>query len=297
SVADLFDAKVLEQMGATASSAARGRVPVRLNMNLSGVLEKPTIGFTIQALELDPAIKSYVDQSLSLLRTNESELNKQVFGLLVMNRFLPTGSTGDVLTSGNYAGATAANTVSEFLSSQLSNYLGNLLDYSGNSALKNLDINIGYRQYDQLTTKADISTPAVDTRRELQLALQQRLLNNRLTINAGTNLDFGSAAQYDPNGQGGNSGNRSVIPTGDFQIQYALTPDGRWSAKAFNRTNYDYYNSRNTNRTGVGIAFRKEFDKPKELFTRKEKKPKKQKPEPLPIIPPVPQENKVEELK
>ena len=61
---------------------------------------------------------------------------------------LPTGTTTDVLGKGNYAGATAANTVSEFLSSQLSNYLGNLLDYSGNNALKNLDINIGFRQYD-----------------------------------------------------------------------------------------------------------------------------------------------------
>lgn len=275
SVADLFDARVLEQMGNTASSAARGRVPVKLFMNLSGVLEKPTIGFTIQAYDLDPSVRSYVDQSLNLLRTNEAEMNKQVFGLLVMNRLLPTGSTTDVLGRGNYAGSTAANTVSEFLSSQLNNYLGNLLDYSGNDALRNLDINIGYRQYDQQSTRTDINGPTTDTRRELQLALQQRLLNNRLTINAGTNLDFGSSTQYDPNNQSSTS--RSVIPTGDFQIQYALTPDGRWSAKAFNRTNYDYYNSRNTNRTGIGISFRKDFDKPSELFGKRKKKAPKDK--------------------
>lgn len=271
---DLFNTQEVSGSGQIFSNILRSRIPVSLLMNLTGVLERPNINFTIRALDADPTIKSQVDQKLSLLKTNDAELNKQVFGLLVMNRFLPSGTTGDVLGKGNYAGATAANTVSEFLSSQLSNYLGNLFDYSGNSALQNLDINIGYRQYDQQDVTQVTGTNALDTRRELQLALQQRLLNNRLTINAGTNLDFGNSTQVDNNGTPV-SGSRSVIPTGDFQIQYALTPDGRWSAKAFNRTNYDYYNSRNTNRTGIGISYRKEFDKASELFTAPKKKPKK----------------------
>ncbi len=273
SVSDLFLESELESNALLASSA-RNRVPVKLLMNLSGILEKPNIAFAIQAQELDPTIKSYVEQKLNLLKTNESELNKQVFGLLVMNRFLPNGSTTDALGKSNFAGATAANTVSEFLSSQLSNYLGNLLDYSGNDALRNLDIKLGYRQYDQSTYTNNTSTVGsntLDTRRELQLALQQRLLNNRLTINAGGNIDFGNSTATDPIT---GAGSRSVIPTGDFQIQYSLTADGRWSAKAFNRTNYDYYNSRNTNRTGVGISYHKEFDKPSELFMRSDKKKK-----------------------
>lgn len=272
SVSDLFLPSELESNSLLASSA-RNRVPVKLFMNLTGILEKPNIAFSIQAYDVDPTIRSYVDQKLNLLKLNESDLNKQVFGLLVMNRFLPNGSTTDALGKGNYAGATAANTVSEFLSSQLSNYLGNLLDYSGNDALRNLDINIGYRQYDQSNLSPTVvGTNSLDTRRELQLALQQRLLNNRLTINAGGNIDFGNSTNTDPNT---GAGSRSVIPTGDFQIQYSLTPDGRWSAKAFNRTNYDYYNSRNTNRTGVGISYRREFDTPRELFTNPNKKKKK----------------------
>lgn len=271
SVTDLFTDLELSQ-NPILQSSARNRVPIKLFMNLTGILEKPNIAFAIQALEVDPTIRSYVEQKLNLLKINESDLNKQVFGLLVMNRFLPNGTTTDALGKGNYAGATAANTVSEFLSSQLNNYLGNLLDYSGNSALRNLDINIGYRQYDQTTSSPTVvGTSTLDTRRELQLALQQRLLNNRLTINAGGNIDFGNSTATDPST---GAGSRSVIPTGDFQIQYSLTADGRWSAKAFNRTNYDYYNSRNTNRTGIGISYRKEFDKPSELFIKTDKKKK-----------------------
>ena len=182
-----------------------------------------------------------------------------------MNRFLPST---DALRNVNYGG-TAANTVSEFVSSQLSNYLSSLLGYAN---VKDLDINIGYRQYDDLNSidNGTGATPLTSqTRRELQLALSQKFLNNRLSLNAGGNLDFGSAQVT----EGG--GARAVIPTGDFQIEYTLTPDGAWRAKAFNKTNYDYYNSRNTNRTGVGISYRKEFDKASDLFKKKKSKKKK----------------------
>ena len=272
STADLFNEDELKNMGNVASAAARNRVTTRLMLNLTGILARPNIGFNIQTIDLDPSVKTYVEQKLSVVKTSEAELNKQVFGLLVMNRFLPSGSTGDVLGSGNYAGSTAANTVSEFLSARINNYLSNLFGYTGNNALQNLDINLGYRQYDQLNTGNPVvgTSSSFDTRRELQLALQQRLLNNRLTINAGGNLDFGNNTAVDPI-TGVPAASRSVIPTGDFQVQYALTPDGRWSAKAFNRTNYDYYNSRNTNRTGIGISYRQEFDKPSDLLPKKRK--------------------------
>lgn len=261
-------------------SAAKSRVPIQLLLKLTGVLEKPNVAFDIKAIDPDPSIKSYVEQQLNLLKTNEAELNKQVFGLLVMNRFLPqTNGTSSIVNTG-YLGGTAANTVSEFLSSQLSSYISNLLDYT---AVKNLDINIGYRQYDQTSVSTDGSgtQQLTNTRRELQLALEQRLLNNRLVINAGGNLDFGSNTVND-NGST-QSGSRSVIPTGDFQIEYLLTKDGTWRAKAFNRTNYDYYNSRNNNRTGMGISYRKEFDKVTDLIPFRKKK--KKQPESSPLTP------------
>ncbi len=270
SIRDLFDEGTdLKDVNPQTKAAAQGRVTVKLLMHLTGVLERPTIGFDFQVMDPDPVLKSYVEQKFATLKINENEMNKQVFSLLVMNRFFPTTSSNTV---SNYIGGAATNTVSEFLSSQLSNYLGNLLDYTGNDALQNLDFNIGYRQYDQttLTNSNNTTSPTgLDTRRELQLALQQRLLNNRLTINAGGNFDFGNSTSIDSS-----KGARGVIPTGDFQIQYALTADGRWRAKAFNRTNYDYFNSRNSNRTGIGISYSQEFDKPSELFRKPAKKKK-----------------------
>jgi len=258
------------------SAAAMNRIPIQLLLNLTGVLEQPTISFNIKAIDVDPAIKSYVDQKLAYLQTNDAEMNKQVFGLLVMHQFLPASTTtASALSSSNYIGGAAASTVSEFLSSQFSNYLGDLFAYTGNSTLSNLDTRFGVNQYSTNFAPSGPATggqSAIDTRTEVQLALQQRLLNNRITINAGGNLDFGSST--DPTLAGGTATNKSVIPTGDFQIEYSLTPDGRWRAKAFNRTNYDYYNARNENRTGVGLSYRREFDKPGDLFKKNPKKPK-----------------------
>jgi hypothetical protein len=64
-----------------------------------------------------PSYRSYVDNKIQIIRSNDAELNKQVFGLLVMNRFLPTNSSSvnDPLTSGRYLGGSVANTVSEFI--------------------------------------------------------------------------------------------------------------------------------------------------------------------------------------
>ncbi len=258
------------------NSAMQSRAPVDLLLKINGVLERPQVSFDIKVVDPDPNIKSYVDQKMTLLRANETEMNKQVFGLLVMNQFIPTSvSTQNTIANTSYAGSTAANTVSEFLSSQFSNYLGNLLEFAN---IKNLDFNVGYKQSDQLNTNpASISgttnaATLYKTYSEFQFALQKKFFDQRLSISAGGNLDFGAdITGVSPSGQSGSS-NKSVIPTGDFQVSYSLTPDGGWRAKAFNRTDYDYYNARNTNKTGVGISYRQEFDKPSDLFKKKDKK-------------------------
>jgi hypothetical protein len=237
------------------ASLARARIPVSLLMKLSGILENPDIAFDIKPKDPNPVISTYVDQKLNLLKTNENEMNKQVFGLLVMNRFIPSGTTttGALGTSGALGG-TAANTVSEFVSSQFSSYFNNFL----NQFLKNnsIDFNLGYRQYDQTTTQEQ--ELLTQTRRELQLALSTRLLNNRLTLSAGGNIDFGGTAST--SSSSGATATKSVIPTGNFQVEYSLTEDGRWRAKAFNRTDYDYVSLRNYNKTGIGVSYREEFD-------------------------------------
>ena len=51
--------------------------------------------------------------------------------------------------------------------------------------------------------------------------------------------------------------------------------NGSWRAKTYNRNDYDNFNNRNINKTGIGISFRQDFDNWGELFRRivRKKKP------------------------
>jgi hypothetical protein len=101
--------------------------------------------------------------------------------------------------------------------------------------------------------------------------LTKRFFNNRLAINAGGNLDFGDRYTND---NGSVVNNKTTFVTGDFQIEYTLDKNGAWRAKAYNKGDYDNFNQRNINRTGIGISYRQDFDNLKELFRRRPRKPK-----------------------
>lgn len=251
-----------------AETRARSRIPVKLLMKLSGVLSAPNVAFDIRAIDPDPSIKNLVENRLQIIRNNETELNKEVFGLLVMNRFLPPGNTLNNAVGTDAIGGGVANTLGEFISSQLSLYLNNFFS----NFVNDFDVNFGYRQYNQQGATANGSEdPSLDTRRELQLALTKRFFNDRLSLSAGGNVDFGNTTVVDNTGTGTNRVATANV-AGDFQIEYKLDKDGTWRAKAFNRTDYDNFNLRNRNRTGVGISFRKDFDRIKDLFKKKKKK-------------------------
>ncbi len=252
-----------------AETRARSRIPVKLLMKLSGVLAAPNVAFDIRAIDPDPSIKNLVENRLQIIRTNETELNKEVFGLLVMNRFLPPGNTLNNSMGTESIGGGVANTLGEFVSSQLSLYLNNFFS----NFVNDFDVNFGYRQYNQQGATASGDDAALDTRRELQLALTKRFFNDRLSLSAGGNVDFGNTTVIDNTGTG-TSRVATANVAGDFQLEYKLDKEGTWRAKVFNRTDYDNFNLRNRNRTGVGITFRKDFDKFKELFKKKKKKKK-----------------------
>lgn len=268
-----------------AISRSKNRIVVDLLLKLKGVLSAPEISFDISPQNPDPVIRTYIDNKIQLIRTSDAEMNKQVFGLLVMGKFLPTNSlaAGDATSTRSISGS-VANTVSEFLSSQLSLYLGSFFD---NLNVHDLDFNFNFKQYDDWYGTSANSADNLNTRRELQLALTKRFFNNRLSINVGGNFDFG-----DNKSAGSNtvttSSNPNAYVTGDFQIEYVLDKNGSWRAKTYNKNDYDNFNQRNRNKTGIGLSYRKDFDNWLDLFRRRKKAPV-----PTPIPPAKPEEKPV----
>jgi hypothetical protein len=216
---------------------AKKRVPVDLLLYLKGPLSRPEISFDINMKDLDPALQNFVNEKLTSMKTNTNELNKQVAGLLLTSSFFPS------VIGTNSASSTASSTVSEFLSSQISKYLSSLLG----SFVPGLDFVVSYRPY----STTDASGKSSLNGNEVYFGVNQKFLNNRITLNVGGNVNL----------------NKQLVNTnrfnGDFSLEYQVTKDGRLRLKAFNRSDIDYYTPTEptTNvKTGLGVSYHEEFD-------------------------------------
>lgn len=205
------------------SEAYRKRVPVEVVMSLRDRLLNPEIGFEVKLPSVDESVKAQV---LSALSTDQ-EMNRQVFALIVLNRFLPPPSyvSAGSPTSGGIAGTTGF----ELMSNQISNWLSQLSN--------GFDLGVNYRPGDKITQD------------ELEVAVSTQLFNERLLLSTNVGVQYGAQGQQN---------NNTLV--GDFQLEYLITDDGKLRFKAFSISN-----DRNLNRAdqalttqGAGIGYRRE---------------------------------------
>jgi hypothetical protein len=124
----------------------------------------------------------------------------------------------------------------------VSSTLSNMLSQISND----FNVGINYVPGDQVTAE------------QLEVALSTQLLDDRLTIDG--NIDMSAANA---------SSQKTSSIVGDINVEYKLTPDGRFRVKAFNRSNdLTLFNDYAPYTQGVGIFYRKEFNNLQELFTR-----------------------------
>lgn len=219
-------------------SSYKRRLPVDCRLFLSNKLMNPTITYEINVRGLDPTAQGVVKTILN----NEQEINKQMFGLLVLNQFVPPNAAGQVgrLDAGAGAGASA----SELLSNQVSNWLGQLS--------KDVNIGLNYRAADTYSSE------------EVQLMFSKTLLNDRLTLEG----NVGYLNNQNPAAVSTASGNSNVV--GDFYAEWKLNEDGRLRVKGFNRSNagniITYSQSPYTQ--GLGLFYRQEFNSFQDLLIK-----------------------------
>lgn len=216
------------------NEAYKKRVPVDVVMRLRDKLLNPEIGFEVRLPTVDENVRTQVNSVLS----TEQELNRQVFALIVLNRFVQPPSyagTGSPSSGGNFAGTTT----SELLSNQVSNWLSKMSN--------DFDLGVNYRPGDKITQD------------ELEVAMSTQLFNERLLLSTNLGVAYGA--------QSSTAGNTLI---GDFQVEYLLTPEGRLRVKAFSISN-----DQNLTRTdqvnttqGAGVAYREEFRTFSELWQK-----------------------------
>ena len=223
-------------------TAAKKPVPVGVEMKLNGSLTSPEITFDIIPVNTNNTsqLNFLALQQLQKVRDDPNELSNQIFGLIVLNKFLPmsTSAASAAGVGGQFSGV-YKNTLTEFASAQVSQRLNDA--YYRLTKDDKTQINLNYRLYD----------PTADLRNfnEWNVNLSRRFLNDRLTFDGGLVYDYGKTET-----------SNSTNFAGDFLLQYNLTPDGRVKLKGFKKTEYDILSERNRNRTGLGLSYRREFN-------------------------------------
>lgn len=248
---------LLEQQLSGLSSSEMNQYKQRILFNtllqLKGELLKPEITFDIVTDDKNPSVSSAVldntKAKLEQLRTEESEMNKQVFALLLLNRFV--GENPFESQSGLSAEALARQSVSKILSQQLNNLTADLI--------KGVDLNF------DLESSEDYTSGQKNTRTDLNVGISKRLLNDRLKVSVGSN--FGLEGEARQNEQTTNI-------AGDVTIDYSLSRDGRYMLRAYRKNEYQVALQGQIVETGIGFIITLDYDKFKEIFQKSKSKRK-----------------------
>jgi translocation and assembly module TamB len=240
------------EIGENEKSTYKRSLDYIVGISIKGTLERPVINFTLDISEYNRSNYPVLANKLDRLKQPEfqSELNKQVFGLLVMGGFLPETSAADIDQT-QVATTAIYNSVNALLATQLNRF--------ASQYVKGVNIDVGIQSY------ADYSTPGGKTTTAMDFRVSKSVFNNRLSFEVGGDFDINSDQS------GANTGNNY---RGDAAIIYDLTGNGDKQLKLFNNESYDiiYQEIRNT---GISLIFIREFDKGEKGGRAEDRKGKK----------------------
>ncbi len=212
-------------------------LPFIVSMSVKGTIDRPELSFGLDMPEDSRgAIGGSVYGRITQLKEDEGEINKQVFSLLVMNRFFPaSGSDG---SQGGIANM-ARNNISQALSDQLNNFSDKLMGDTG------FKLNFGVDNY------TDYQGQSAQQRTDLNISAEKSLFNDRLVIKAGTEMNVQGEAR---------PGEENPL-LGNVSIEYLLTKDGRWRITGFRKNEYENVIDGQVYVNGIGLLFQRQFNK------------------------------------
>ena len=197
-----------------------GRIPVDLQLQLSGSMLRPSLDFDVAVPKADSRIQALVDGAL----VSEEEVQRQALGLLTLSRFIPTDPTAAAV-----GGFIQPAQSTQFLANQLGHWISQIAP--------TMDVGLDYAQ------------DALSGEQAVGLALSTQFLNDRLHIEGEVGAQtFGTVQAEDFQIQ---DLTVSFDLTDDGGIQ--LTGHSRQNASMTNAIEGDAVQ-------GVGIRFKWAFD-------------------------------------
>ena len=221
------------------------RIPFNTELILTGELLKPVINFDItvddEVSTISREVLDNTQTKLEQLRRDEAEMNKQVFALLSLNRFV--GENPFQSDSGQSANTMLKQSVSQILSQQLNHLAEDLI--------AGVDLSFDLDSYE------DYSTGTKNNRTDLNVNLSKNLLNDRLKVTVGSNFGVeGSARQNE----------QMTNIAGNIRLDYLVSKDGRYKLRAYRKNDYQVALQGQIIETGAGFVLTLDYDKFKHIL-------------------------------
>jgi hypothetical protein len=240
------DLMVTHMKGDQANNPAlRQQFPFRVYLKMKGELLEPQITFELELPEehsnaFDGALAARINQ----INQNESELNKQVFALLILGNFIqdnPFASMG----GGGGLSSTARASASQVLTQQLNRL--------SDRYIKGVDINF------EVQSTVDYTDEQEAGRTQLQMEVSRNFFDDRVRVTVGGNIELEDETR------------RETDPgdiAGDFKIEYLITPSGNLRVMGFRSKNWADIFDGQVYETGISLIFSKSYNQFRDLFRK-----------------------------
>lgn len=241
----------LSGMEQAVQNTYKQKLPFQTLLKMNGELMKPEISFGIVLPEgnynVSTDVVTTTQNKLKQLEQDPAELNKQVFALLLLNRFV--GENPFASQSGGISAETMARqSVSKILSQQLNNLAGELIT--------------GFEVNFDLESSEDYTSGSMQNRTDLNVEVSKKLLDDRLKVTVGSSFGVEGAER---------ANEESTNIAGDVALDYQLTKDGRYMVRAYRKNQYQVAVEGQVVETGVAFIITMSYNKFRELFHRSEK--------------------------
>ena len=234
---------------ATGNEIYKRKTPFRILLKVKGKVDKPEIAFDIilpeKAEGVTTEMATTINNKLDQLRADQSSMNKQVFAILILNKFIGEQSS-DFFASNGGGNRLLSN-------ESVSNFLNGAINQIANDLIKGVDVDVNLKNVDD--------NPNAQ-RTDLNVALGKNFLDDRLNISVGKSFTVDGTNPASNN----NNTNTQFIP--DVNTTYKLSKDGRFMLRAYRKNQYEALLDGYFIETGVSFNFTIDYDKLQEIIKK-----------------------------
>jgi translocation and assembly module TamB len=235
--------------GQALAARYRQQFPFLVSLGMEGNLMNPDIEFGIDMpLQYHAAVEGTIKQRIDEISLSESELNKQVFALLILGSFIQENPLD--FSGGPGIGATARSSASQMLTQQLNRM--------SDRYIRGLDISFELESYE------DFTEGEAAGRTELQMEVSRDFLDERFRVTIGGNIELEDETRRET---------RPGDIAGDFSLEYLLNPEGSLIIRGFRKRDFGDLIERDVTETGISLKFTRSYNRFRELFRRKTAEP------------------------